>query len=125
MASLFDDLQAFTAGGQAGNAAAGMIPNAMQPTGSPQLYTQAIGQMRKIVDMLNQTQAQLLRDAGTDDVMQGAVKEIMGCTHKLQGVSTQLADHLKDIAMSQAQNQMMQQPQAAEAQAPMMQQPSY
>lgn len=99
-------LQAQQTGAQAGNAAiAGMIPNASQPKGSPQLYSRAIDMLRKEVVNLGGIQAQLFRDAGTDDVMHKCITDIMGCAHKLQGCATTLESHLRDLAADNARPQ--------------------
>ena len=92
-------------GDQQGNVAAqGMVPNAQQPMGSPQLYVQAISLLRQEVANLNKVQDMLFRTAGTDDVLQKAVKDIMGVTHKVQGISTTLEQHQKEL-MAQQQPQ--------------------
>lgn len=85
-------------GSQAGAAAAnGAIPSASQPKGSPQCYTAAIGMLRSEVAALNKIQDVLFKDAGTDDHMHKAVKDVMGVTHKLQAITTTLEARLKQI----------------------------
>lgn len=121
MNDLYSVLQATQRGTQAGNAATqGMVPNAQQATGSPQLYIQAVGALRKIVSDLGTVQAGLYRQAGTDDVMHSAIQRVMKSTQELQAVSTDLQKHMKELAGNQAGQapQGSQQPQLSQAPTP-------
>jgi hypothetical protein len=102
---LFSTLQAVQQGSQMGDAASqGIVPNATQPKGSPQLYIKAIGMIRSKVAELNTIMDGMFREAGTDDTIHKAVKEVMDCIQKLQGVSITLETHLKELQATQAQN---------------------
>ena len=111
--------QAVMTGSQAGDAMAqGMIPNSGQPRGSPQLYIKAADQITNEVAQLNTIYSDLYREAGTDEVMQKAAMDLVGCIHKIQGISTTLSSRAKEMVTDQAtqgmsQPQQPQQPQQA------------
>lgn len=98
-------------GGQAGDTASmGMVPNASQSQGSPQMNNPAIGMIRAQVFELSKIQAELFRSGANDPEIQGCLRELMDITAKLQGVANKLDSNMRDKAMQAAQPSMMQPP---------------
>ena len=104
---LFNSLSAIMQGSQAGNAAMnGIVPSATQTKGSPQFYLKARDMLRREVNNLNGVIDQLFREAGTDDEMHAAIKTIMECNQKIQGVATTLESKVKERAQQQSLQQV-------------------
>lgn len=106
-------MSAILQGGQAGDTAAmGAIPNASQTMGSPQMNNPAVGMVRAQVFELSKIQAELFRSGANDPEIQGALRDLMDITAKLQGVANNLDSHMRDKMMQQqsAQPSMMQRP---------------
>lgn len=83
---LFSQLQASLAGSQAGNAMTqGIVPNVSQPRGSQQLWIAAIAAVRSEISNLHRL-ADNLRRSGCED----CDREVVKCTHMLQGVLDKL-----------------------------------
>jgi len=107
---LLSTLQAVRSGSQAGDniaAQQGMVPSASRPVGSPQLYLQASGALRGQIANLNSLYDSLFRQAGTDDALQAAVRDLIGTIHKLQSIATTLDARAKELASQQPMSQPM------------------
>jgi hypothetical protein len=87
-------IQSNIAGTQAGEAASyGLKPNPIQPRGSPQLWVpSAIAATRSEILNLNKL-ADSLRRVGEEQ----CDREVIACTHKLQGVLEKLKGRLSDM----------------------------
>jgi hypothetical protein len=91
---LFSQLQSTMAGSQAGDKAMdnGLIPSSSQPRGSQQLWIAAIAAVRSEILNLNKL-ADSLRRVGEEQ----CDREVIGCTHKLQGVLDKLKTKMSEM----------------------------
>jgi hypothetical protein len=91
---LFSQLQSSLAGRNVAQNAMqnGLIPNAAQPRGAPQLWTAAIAATRNEIARLNKL-ADSFRRIGEES----ADREVIACTHKLQGVLDKLKNKIMDM----------------------------